>query len=352
MKHSRELAVPPYPLSPVTLGEGNTPLLQSVSEAHSHGRLFFKMESCNPTGSYKDRFIATELSRIYRQGAHGCMATSSGNTGSSLAAYCARYGLHCIVIVNQDAPSGKLAQMQVHGAQVFRVPGFVTDAEITTAVFGTLQKLSWELSLPLVVSAYRYCPEGMQGVETIAAELLSIAPDHVFVPVGGGGLYSAVVQGFLRAGKKMPRIHAVQPEGCLTLVASYLAGRAEIWGVQSTTRISGLSVPSDIDASRALRLMYECNGMGIAVADEEVFSAQKQLMGREGIYCEPAGATAFAGWRRAVSMGVIDDSETSVCLVTGHGFKDPYSITQLANQNPTLDVAPGDLARVITEHIG
>ncbi|MHB1022221.1 MAG: pyridoxal-phosphate dependent enzyme [Acidobacteriaceae bacterium] len=337
----------------VTLGEGNTPLVESISQRQpSHGQLLFKMESCNPTGSYKDRFVATEVDRILRLGARSCMATSSGNTGSSLAAYCARYGLQCIVMVNQDAPAGKLAQMQAHGAQVIRIPGFVTDAAITSDVFSTLQKMSVEQSIPFVVSAFHYCPEGMRGVEEISTELLQTAPDHVFVPVGGAGLYSAIVQGFLRAGSKLPRVHAVQPEGCLTLVASYLAGTSEIRSVHSTTRISGLSVPSNIDASRALRLLHECNGTGIAVSDETVFAAQHILMTQEGIYCEPAGATAFAGWKQATEKGLIGEGETSVCLVTGHGFKDPASVEQLAMKNPTISVSPNDLAAHIMERIG
>lgn len=338
--------------SRVTLGEGNTPLIESVSQTQrSHGQLFFKLESCNPTGSYKDRFVAAEVDRILRMGAHTCMATSSGNTGSSLATYCARFGLQCMVIVNQDAPAGKLMQMQAHGAQVIRISGFVTNATITSAVFAALRSLSSAQSIPFVVSAFHYCPEGMRGVEEIATELLPIAPDHVFVPVGGAGLYAAIAQGFLRAGGKLPRIHAVQPEGCLTLVGSYLAGTTEIPNVHSTTRISGLSVPGDIDASRALPLLHQCSGTGIAVSDEAVFMAQRMLMSREGIYCEPAGATSFAGWQQAISRGLIGEDETSVCLVTGHGFKDLGSAEQIAGDNPSVSVSPNELVGTILERV-
>jgi threonine synthase len=332
------------------LGEGNTPLVESISAGHS-GRLWFKLESCNPSGSYKDRFIAAEMRRLVQDGITACLATSSGNTGSSLAAYAARYGIKCLIVVNADAPSGKLAQMQAHGAHVLRVPGFVSDANISATVFDTLRSLSAAYSLPLVVSAFHFCPEGMRGVETIATELLPHEPDHVFVPVGGGGLYSAVVQGFLNHKQPSPRVHAVQPEGCLTLVASYLANSTEVKSVRSTTRISGLSVPNDLDASRGLRLLRQCNGTGIPVSDEEVFSAQELLACKEGIYCEPAGATAFAGWLRAVELGTIAEGERSVCLVTGHGFKDPDSITRLAGLNPHLTVEPSKLAETITRLI-
>jgi len=341
-----KLDLPPL----VSLGEGNTPLVESIS-AGSPGKLWFKLESCNPSGSYKDRFIAAEMRRLVQGGVTACLATSSGNTGSSLAAYSARYGIKCLIVVNADAPSGKLAQMQAHGAHVLRVPGFISDANTSAEVFDTLQSLSAACSLPLVVSAFHYCPNGMRGVETIATELLPHAPDHVFVPVGGGGLYSAVVQGFLSHQQPCPRVHAVQPEGCLTLVASYLNDSTEVKSVQSTTRISGLSVPNDLDASRGLRLLRQCNGTGISISDEEVFTAQEMLACKEGIYCEPAGATAFAGWLRAVEEGTVADGERSICLVTGHGFKDPESINRLAGLNPSLTVAAPKLADTITRLI-
>ncbi|HEV2275561.1 MAG TPA: pyridoxal-phosphate dependent enzyme, partial [Acidobacteriaceae bacterium] len=166
--------------------------------------------------------------------------------------------------------------------------------------------------------------------------------------VGGAGLYSAIVQGFLKSQETLPRIHAVQPDGCLTVVASYLNGTSDIRSVTSTTRISGLSVPTDIDGSRALRLLHLCQGTGIAVSDAEVFSAQRTLVEKEGIYCEPAGATAFAGWLRAVGEGLVRDGESSVCLVTGHGFKDPASIFRLAEENPGSTVHLDDLGEALT----
>ncbi len=336
-----------------SLGEGTTPLAEAVHLAPSlgGGKLFFKLESCNPTGSYKDRFIAAEVSLMLRNGVEACVATSSGNTGSSLAAYCARYGITCLILVNEDAPSGKLTQMQAHGARVIRIPEFVSNARVTSSVFETLKKFSTDNHIPLIVSAFRYCPDGMRGVQAIASELSVAVPsaDHVFVPVGGGGLYSAIVQGFQTAGATLPRVHAVQPEGCLTVVASYLRGDREIRTVRGTTKISGLSVPTDIDASRALRLLETCKGTGIPVSDEEIFSAQQLLLEQEGIYCEPAGAAAFAGWRRARRDGVVADGETSICLVTGHGFKDGASAEIAALRHPAVTARPERIAGVLSE---
>jgi threonine synthase len=339
-----------------TLGEGSTPLVPSVQIGPERGapRLFFKLESCNPSGSYKDRFVAAEITRLLAGGARACVATSSGNTGSSLAAYCARYGLRCVILVNQDAPAGKLAQMQAHGALVLRIPDFASHPGVTDAVFGTLHAFSATRGVPLVVSAYRYCPEGMAGVESIAAEIRAQALediDHVFVPVGGGGLYSAVTQGFERAGGPVPRMHAVQPAGCSTVVAAYERGDAEIRPVTSTTRISGLSVPSDIDASLALACVRR-RGTGIAVSDESVYEAQRMLFDREGIYCEPAGAAALAGWLQALERGIARPEQSAVCLVTGHGFKDPATVEAAAATHPSRAVPADRLEAALAELIG
>ncbi len=162
----------------VTLGEGNTPLVESRRVARELGlaRLLFKLEGANPTGSYKDRFIAAEVTRLIERGARSCLATSSVNTGASLAAYAARYEIACTIVVSETTPAGKLVQMAAHGARLIKVPGFTTDAGITQRV---LSRLS-QGGAPLVVSAYRYCPSGMAGVESIGRELAGAA-QHVFV---------------------------------------------------------------------------------------------------------------------------------------------------------------------------
>lgn len=338
----------------VSLGEGNTPLIESVHVGPSLGidRLFFKLENCNPSGSYKDRFIASETARMLRIGARACVATSSGNTGSALAAYCARYGVTCLIVVNEDAPAGKLEQMQAHGAHIFRVKDFVTRPQVTERVFQILKELSTRQGLPLVVSAFRYCPEGMSGVESIADELLQQSPsriDHVFVPVGGGGLFSAVCRGFDRHPDAAARVHAVQPGGCSTVVAAFERGDSEIQPVESTTHISGLSVPFDIDASLALEHLKRRGGRGFAVEDEEVIEMQQILLSKEGVYCEPAGAAALAGLCKARNLGEVNGSDTVVCLVTGHGFKDPASVHRAAAKHVPAVVEPEELKDRLSE---
>jgi threonine synthase len=314
------------------MGEGHTPLIPST--VHGFG-LRFKLENLNPSGSYKDRFIAAEMTRILKTGAQAVIATSSGNTGSALAAYSARYRVRCTIFVNEYTPAGKLVQMRSYGARVMRLRAFGEDARVSAAICAELDRLSRERGVPLVISAFRFCPEGMRGVSSLAFELREQAPevDHVFVPVGGGGLYCAVAEGFLMSGGKVPRVHAVQPEGSSTIVAALDAGRTEIVPVTSTTRVSGLSVPFDIDGARALTNLAKTGGAGLTVSDEEVFGAQARMLSEEGIYAEPAGAAAYAGFEKARRLGLIGEGETSVCLVTGHGSKDPASIEQAAAAN-------------------
>jgi len=335
------------------MGEGNTPLAESVRIGPELGiRILFKLEMCNPTGSYKDRFVAAELAHWLRQGATACLATSSGNTGSSLAAYSARYGMRCAIFVNQEAPAGKLMQMRAHGSRIFRVKEFITSPEVTESVYRRLRAVTEVSGAPLIVSAYRHCPQGMAGVETIAKEILALVddpPSHVFVPVGGGGLFTAIARGFCFAGFPEVKIHAVQPSGCATVVSAYEQGREEILPVSSTTRISGLAVPFDIDAGRALAELRRGGGWGIAVSDEDVWEAQSRMIQEEGIWPEPAGAAALAGCLRAHRRGQLRRGATVVCIVSGHGFKDPGSLQAAIESNPDHLICADDIDTSVLE---
>ena len=331
-----------------SMGEGHTPLVPSLSIGPSMGlkKLFFKLETCNPTGSYKDRFIAAQMTHLLERGVRACIATSSGNSGSSLASYCARYGVACAIVVGQQTPEGKLAQMRAHGVRLFLVKDFIVSPTVTDNVLQCLQEISTERNLAMVVSAFRYCPEGMRGVQTISAELRQQCgggPDHVFVPIGGGGMFVALCRGFDETPGRRTLVHAVQPRGCPTVVEAFEQGTDEISPVESTTRISGLAVPFDIDAGLALKHLRENGGHAFGVEDEEVYEAQAMMLAREGIYCEPAGAAALAGLRRAVTQEMIRPEETVVCPVTGHGFKDPGSIDKIASRHPAFTVDEHEL---------
>jgi threonine synthase len=246
-----------------------------------------------------------------------------------------------MIVVNSDTAHGKLAQMQAHGARVLSLQGFTASPRVLQSTIETLTEIAGECGLSFVVSAYRFCPIGMIGVEAIARELLQQCEtpiDHIFVPLGGGGLFAAICRGFEKEQEPRPRIHAVQPTGCPTVLGAFQRGDDNIRPVDSTTRISGLSVPFDIDAGLALRRLRQSGGVAFGVSDEEVFEAQQMLFSHEGLYAEPAGAAALAGLCRARREGIVSSADTVVCLVTGHGFKDPESISLAASRHPVTSV--------------
>ena len=330
------------------LGEGNTPLIKSGNLQQS-GNFFLKMEQLNPTGSFKDRFAAVETALMKKAGIKIFIATSSGNTGSALAAYAAKHKLRCLLFVNEIAPENKLKQMLVYGAEVFRVKNFGVTSELSAPIFNRLQELAEESRTRLVISAYKYSPDGMEGVKTIAYEIveqLGEAPDHLFVPVGGGGLLSGIWRGFLDLKERnlietLPHINAVQPKLNDTLVTPLAENLEKAREVNTTTTISGLAVQVDIDATLALKSVKDSGGSGYLVTDEEIYRVQQQLCVREGVYVEPAGATSVAGYLKALIQGSVTENERSVCILTGHGLKDTSSAESfsLSQQVRNIDLS-------------
>jgi threonine synthase len=316
----------------VTLGEGDTPLVRSrrIGPAIGLEQLYFKLESTNPTGSYKDRFAAAAVSDMLAHDARACLATSSGNAGAALAAYCAAAGMPCCVAVVDSAPRNKLRQMMVYGARIFSIRGFGLDAAVTDRVLQRLATLAIERHAALQISAYRYSPAGMAGVETLAFELAEQLPerlDHVFCPAGGGGMTLAVARGFQRLRShandaRRVAVECVQPEGNNTIAGPLAHGKARACPTTSTTKVSGLQVANVIDGDETLAACRVSGGTGHLVSDEQVFAAQARLAREEGIFCEPAAAVALAGAIAARASGYLRPGAVVVCCVTGIGFKD------------------------------
>lgn len=332
------------PSGAISLGEGDTPLVPSVVLGRRWGlpRLFLKCDHLNPTGSYKDRFALFLINAMLRDGQPACLATSSGNTGSALAAYAARAGLKLTLAINQVTPAGKLAQMAAHGARLLRVEGFGEDATRSQAIWAGLQRLAADAGLPFVVSAFAYCPEAMRGVSTIAYELLDqlgCAPAAVYVPVGGGGMYSAICLGFADHGLRV-RVEPVQPATNDTIITPLQRGLDHAVAVADGVpcRISGLSVPIDIDGTRAMGHARRAGAYGEVVDEDTIRAVQAELYREEGLSVEPAGAVAVAGVRAAALAGRLREDETVVAVLTGHGFKDPVRQQAIADELPVEDV--------------
>src|SRR5438093_9500409 len=311
----------------ISLGEGNSPLIRSRPIGPSAGlkNLFFKLETVNPSGSYKDRFAAAAVSHLRATGRRHCLATSSGNTGAALAAYCAAASVRCEIAIVETAPADKLRQMLAYGAELFRVRGFGLDPEITEKTFAMLQERGGRGDTMLVISAFRYCPVGMSGVQSISYELAEQLPeriDHVFCCAGGGGLTLAVIRGFGRLHESgqlqggLPRVECVQPEGNATIAGPLRRGRDRAEAVNCTTAVSGLPVPNVIDGGEVIPACRATGGTGHLVDDDFVWQVQAQLAREEGIFCEPAAAVPLAGALQAQAEGRLVDDATVVCLVT------------------------------------
>jgi threonine synthase len=253
-----------------------------------------------------------------------CVGTSSGNTGAAVAAYTAAAGLRCVLCVPEEAPPAKLAQARAYGACLLRVREMLGTPGALRRLLDRLGRLARREGLPLAVSAYACAPEAMAGIEPLGGELvqaLGRPPGRVFAPIGGGGLLVATARGLAAAGAKSTRVHGVQPLGNDTVVSALQSGEERAREVPSTTRISGLAVPLDLDATAALRAIRGTGGAGHLVGDPWVWEVQGHLARREGLWVEPAGATSVAGLWRAAQEGLIGPDETVVCLLTGHGLK-------------------------------
>lgn len=320
----------------ISLGEGETPLLRSRRIGPAAGvELWFKVETTNPTGSYKDRFAAAAVSDMLARGKSHCVATSSGNTGAALAAYCAAVGIRCSIAVVETAPLEKLRQMLASGARLTRIRGFGTDDQVTVRALASIERLAAGPDAAMQISAYCKSPAGMAGVQTVGCEIRDYfgaqAPD-VFVPAGGGGLTLAVARGLAGTGA---RVHCVQPEGNATIAGPMMRGEARATPVRCTTAISGLQVASVLDGDAVIAACRQSGGAGHVIGDNATWDMQARLAREEGIFSEPAGAIAAAAALQAAAGGGMRHRPV-VCIVTGSGFKDQPSLVRHTPDLPPL----------------
>jgi threonine synthase len=337
-KHADKWGAPPIE-DAVTLGEGGTPLVRSrvIGPALGLKNLWFKVEGCNPTGSYKDRFAAAAVTHLKRDGRVACLGTSSGNTGAALAAYCARAGIRCVLAIVEGAPEGKLRQMRAYGAHLVRIKNFGVSPAVNDEVMNGLRDLADDVGAGFEISAYRFSPRGMAGVQTIGLELAeALAGERfsVFSPAGGGGLTLAVARG-VKSWGGAGCVHCVQPAGNDTIASALRSGAKRAVAMASTTAISGLQVGSVLDGDEVIAACRGLGGTGYVVADETAWAWQARLAREEGIFSEPAGALAVAGVEQAVARGELAPHEHAVCLVTGSGFKDERALLRMAGEAPT-----------------
>jgi threonine synthase len=321
----------------ITLGEGDTPLVRSrrLHERVGCRELYFKLEMCNPTGSFKDRGMVVAVAKALESKARAVLCASTGNTSASAAAYAAHCGIDAYVIVpHGNIAQGKLAQAVAHGARILNVRGNFDDALRLARV------ISERHPVALVNSVN---PHRLEGQKTAAFEIvdaLGDAPDMLFIPVGNAGNISAYWRGFVedyqaeRASKK-PRMIGWQAEGAAPIVTGKPVENPQT--VASAIRIGN---PAGWRLAEAAR--HESGGQINAVSDKEILDAYRLLAQEEGIFCEPASAACVAGlMKHARGLGTQPSAlstQTVVCIITGHGLKDPE--TALGIESEMRDVEP------------
>ncbi|HYK27368.1 MAG TPA: threonine synthase [Streptosporangiaceae bacterium] len=325
----------------ITLGEGGTPLLPAPALSELTGcTVYLKVEGANPTGSFKDRGMTVAVTLAAARGAQTVICASTGNTSASAAAYAARAGLRCAVLVPRgNVALGKLAQALVHGARLLEVDGNFDDC------LEMVRKLDAEYPVALVNSVN---PERLQGQKTAAFEVvdeLGDAPDVHCLPVGNAGNISAYWLGYREyqadgKANKTPRMLGFQAAGAAPLVT----GQPVLNPVTIATAIR-IGNPASWHLADAART--ESGGLIGAVSDEQILSAYRLLAEREGVFGEPASAASVAGLLQACADGEVARGSVAVCTITGHGLKDPDTAVRGAAKPLTVSADISQAARAL-----
>lgn len=320
--------------SVISLAEGGTGLHRCVRLGRKLGlrKLYVKNEGENPTGSFKDRGMTVAISKAKELGKRKVLCASTGNTAASLAAYSARAGMKCIVLVPKGkVAGGKMLQVTMHGARIIQVKG---DFDQAFQAALELAERKRELYLMNSINSYR-----LEGQKTLAFEISdqldSKTPDTVILPVGNGGNISAAWKGFtefqqLSITKTRPRMIGIQAEKAAPIAKAVKRRENKIHPVHNPQTIAtAIRIGSPVNWPKVLKAIKESKGTAETVSDPEILLAQRELATLEGIFVEPASAASIAGLKKLRESGKVDSSETIVCVTTGHGLKDPSVLERL-----------------------
>ncbi len=316
----------------VSLGEGWTPYVEAPNFSKRVGlrRIWCKIEGCNPTGSFKDRAASLGLSLACEWGKKGVFTASDGNAAAAISAYSARARMKCLVLITEDAPPQKLAQIMMYSPILLRVRGLYESVSRLEAALAQAQAVLpdwlnhfiWAPFNPLLVDPYK----------TLAYEiaLTQKLPDCIFVPVAGGELLSGLYRGFeelreMEQVEKVPRLIAVQGEGADPTVQAIERGLDRVVETGPPHTVAG-ALRVNFGAEHPITAVRKSCGFGISVSDEQIMKAQREIAQDEGIFCEISSAVAVAAISEAVDLGKIAGDETAAVILTGAGLKD-YPLT-------------------------
>ena len=302
----------------ITLGEGDTPLVKSSRLGRELGceQLYFKLEGCNPTGSFKDRGMVVAIAKALEEGSRAVMCASTGNTSASAAAFGAHCDLPALVIIPKgEVAMGKLAQAMAYGARIIMVNGNFDTA------FNLVREFTTKHEVTLVNSINPYRLEGQKTGAFEIVDALGDAPDYLFIPVGNAGNITAYWRGFreylqLGRSRSLPRMMGFQAEGAAPIVKGAPVANPQ-------TIASAIRIGNPASWQGALDARDDSGGTIDAVSDDEILEAYRILASHEGIFCEPASAASFAGLVKLHRQGLDLRDQRVVCVFTGTGLKDP-----------------------------
>jgi len=325
VSHYRPLLNIAPDVQPVTLLEGNTPLIPAPRLAERLGggfELFLKYEGLNPTGSFKDRGMTAAMTQAIAEGARAVICASTGNTAASAAAYAARAGIRCIVVVPEGKIArGKLAGALAYGAEVINLAGNFDEG------LKLVRRAADELPITLVNSVNPYRLEGQKTAAFEIVDALGDAPDWLCLPVGNAGNITSYWMGFTQyqaAGHaaRLPRLLGAQAAGAAPIVNGAVVEKPE-------TIATAIRIGNPARWREAVAALDESDGHITAVTDEAILEAWRLLSALEGVFVEPASAAGVAALKQRIERGEMDvRGQRVVCVVTGHGLKDPEAVLQ------------------------
>ncbi len=322
----------------ISLQEGSTPLVEAGHISRELGlRVFLKYEGLNPTGSFKDRGMTMAISKALEEGSRSVMCASTGNTSASAAAYAARAGMECIVLIPEKAIAlGKLAQALIHGARVLPIDGNFDQA------LELVRRVCDEHPVSLVNSINPYRIEGQKTGAFEICDALGRAPDYHFIPVGNAGNITAYWKGYreyCEAGRVSahPRMMGWQAAGAAPIVLGHVVEKPE-------TIATAIRIGNPARWEEAGAAARDSGGLIDIVTDEEILQAYQLLAAQEGLFVEPASAASVAGLYKMAGRGGLEKDALVVCILTGHGLKDPDRAIQTV-RGPA--VVPADYGTVV-----
>jgi len=325
----------------LSLNEGNTPLIKLERLSEEWGvELYVKTEGVNPTGSFKDRGMVMAVAKAKEEGSTTVICASTGNTSAAAAAYAARAGMKCIVVIPEGKIAmGKLAQAVMYGAEVISIEGNFDQA------LQMVRNISEKESVTLVNSVNPYRLEGQKTAAFEVCDQLSGAPDILAIPVGNAGNISAYWKGFKEyhqvKNSGLPRMHGFEAEGAAAIVHNRVFENPE-------TIATAIRIGNPASWHLASAAVQESRGKMDEVSDEEILAAYRKLASTEGVFAEPASCASLAGVFKQLQAGDIEPGSRIVAVLTGNGLKDPNTAIDCSPVKPIL--LPND-EKVVAEHI-